>query len=87
MQKTSMLTKEQANKRRQWYIVDAAGLVLGKLAVKAADLIRGKNKVDFTPNQDCGDYLIIINSDQVVLSSDLKRKRVLVPPLPIHWWH
>ncbi|AAB95873.1 50S ribosomal protein L13 [Mycoplasmoides pneumoniae] len=79
MQKTSMLTKEQANKRRQWYIVDAAGLVLGKLAVKAADLIRGKNKVDFTPNQDCGDYLIIINSDQVVLTGNKKENEF--------WYH
>ncbi|AAC71644.1 50S ribosomal protein L13 [Mycoplasmoides genitalium] len=72
MQKTSMLTKEEAIKNRKWYLVDASGLVLGKLAVKAANLIRGKNKANFTPNQDCGDHLIIINSDQVVLTGNKK---------------
>ncbi len=45
-------------------------MILGKLAVKAADLLRGKNKVNFTPNCDCGDFLIIINSDKVRLSGN-----------------
>lgn len=70
MQKTTMLKKAEAQASRKWYCVDATDLVLGKLAVKAADLLRGKNKVNFTPNQDCGDYLIIINSDKVKLSGN-----------------
>lgn len=70
MQKTTVLKKEEAQKNRKWYCVDASGLILGKLAVKAANLLRGKNKADFTLNQDCGDYLIIINSNKVKLSGN-----------------
>ncbi|WP_027120138.1 50S ribosomal protein L13 [[Mycoplasma] testudinis] len=70
MQKTTMLKKEAAIKNRKWFAVDASNLILGKLAVKAADLLRGKNKADFTPNQDCGDFLIIYNTDKVLLSGN-----------------
>ncbi|EDT49660.1 ribosomal protein L13 [Ureaplasma urealyticum serovar 13 str. ATCC 33698] len=68
MQKSSMLKKEAAIARRQWYLVDATDLVLGRLSVKVADILRGKNKVDYTPNVDAGDYVIIVNSDKVVLT-------------------
>ncbi|QDI63970.1 50S ribosomal protein L13 [Ureaplasma urealyticum] len=68
MQKSSMLKKEVAIARRQWYLVDATDLVLGRLSVKVADILRGKNKVDYTPNVDAGDYVIIVNSDKVVLT-------------------
>ncbi|OBU78688.1 50S ribosomal protein L13 [Mycoplasmoides gallisepticum] len=70
MQKTTMQKPVVATKNRKWYLVDASGLVLGRLAVKAANLLRGKNKPDFTPNVDCGDYLIILNSDKVVLTGN-----------------
>ncbi len=53
---------------RKWYIIDAAGKPLGRTAVKAADILRGKNKVTFTPNVDCGDHVIIINCDKAVLT-------------------
>ncbi len=53
---------------RNWYILDAAGKPLGKTAALAADLIRGKHKVDFTPHVDCGDFVIIINAEQAVLT-------------------
>ncbi len=53
---------------RKWYILDAAGQSLGRTATKAATLLRGKHKVDFTPNVDCGDYVIIINCAQAVLT-------------------
>lgn len=53
---------------RKWYVLDAAGKPLGKTAVAAADLLRGKNKPEFTPNVDCGDFVIIINSDKAVLT-------------------
>ena len=68
MQKSSMLKKEVAIARRQWYLVDATDLVLGRLSVKVADILRGKNKVDYTPNVDAGDYVVVINSDKVVLT-------------------
>ena len=50
---------------RKWYVVDAEGLVLGRLASQVANILRGKNKPIYTPNMDTGDYVIIINSDKV----------------------
>lgn len=70
MQKTTFVKNEEALKNKKWYIIDASNVILGKLAVEAANLLRGKNKADFTPNVDCGDYLIIVNSDKVILSSN-----------------
>ena len=63
---TTLATKETVV--RNWYILDAAGKPLGKTAVAAADLLRGKNKVTFTPNVDCGDYVIVINADKAILT-------------------
>lgn len=53
---------------RKWYLIDATDLVLGRMAVVAADILRGKNKPIFTPNQDCGDYVVIINADKVYMT-------------------
>ena len=53
---------------RKWYVVDAAGKPLGRTAVIVANLLRGKHKVDFTPNVDCGDCVIVINSDKAILT-------------------
>ncbi len=53
---------------RKWYVVDASGVSLGRLASKVAAILRGKNKPTFTPNVDCGDFVIILNSDKVVLT-------------------
>ena len=53
---------------RKWYVVDADGLPLGRLASKVASVLRGKNKPTFTPNVDTGDFVIIINSDKALLT-------------------
>ena len=53
---------------RKWYVVDAEGMVLGRLASKVAAILRGKNKPTFTPNVDTGDFVIIVNCDKVVLT-------------------
>ena len=53
---------------RKWYVLDAAGKPLGRTAATAAVLLRGKNKVTFTPNVDCGDYVIVINAEKAVLT-------------------
>ena len=74
MQKTTMLKKETAANNRVWYMIDATGVVLGKLAVTAANIIRGKNKPNFTPNVDCGDHLIIINTDKVKVTGNKATK-------------
>jgi len=64
--KTFSLKKEQIKK--DWLLIDAKDVVLGRLAAFSANVLRGKNKPNFTPNQDCGDNLIIINSDHVLLT-------------------
>ena len=53
---------------RKWYVVDATGLPLGRLASQVAAVLRGKNKPTFTPNVDTGDHVIIINTDKVILT-------------------
>ena len=53
---------------RNWYVIDAAGKPMGKVAVEAANILRGKNKPTFTPNADCGDHVIIINCEKAVLT-------------------
>ena len=63
---TTMLTKETVE--RKWYVLDAAGKPLGKTAALAADILRGKLKPTYTPHVDCGDYVIIINAKQAVLT-------------------
>lgn len=54
--------------KRKWYVVDAEGLVLGRMASEIAKILRGKHKPDFTPHVDTGDYIIVINADKVVLT-------------------
>ena len=63
---TTLLKKETLE--RKWYVVDAAGKPLGRTAVTVANLLRGKHKVDFTPNVDCGDHVIVINTDKAILT-------------------
>ncbi len=50
---------------RKWYLIDANGLTLGRLATEIANLLRGKGKPTFTPNVDCGDYVVVINADKI----------------------
>ena len=60
---------------RKWYVIDANDVVLGRLATKAADLLRGKHKPTFTPHIDCGDYVIITNCEKVKLTGDKLNKK------------
>lgn len=53
---------------RKWYVIDAAGKTLGSVAVEAAVLLRGKHKPTFVPHEDCGDHVIVINAEKVVLT-------------------
>ena len=53
---------------RKWYVVDASGMPLGRLASQVASILRGKNKPTFTPNVDTGDFVIVLNTDKVVLT-------------------
>ena len=56
--------------QHNWYVVDANGLTLGRLATQVATLLRGKNKPYFTPHVDCGDYVIVINADKIKLTGN-----------------
>ena len=64
----STFMANKGNIERKWYVIDAAGKPMGKTAVAAADLLRGKRKVTYTPHADCGDNVIIINAGQAVLT-------------------
>ena len=55
---------------RKWYIIDAAGQPLGKTAVKAANILRGKHRPEFTPHVDCGEFVIVINASKAVLTGN-----------------
>ncbi len=61
---------------RKWYVIDAAGKPLGRVAAQAAVLLRGKHKPTFTPHVDCGDHVIIINCAKAVLTGDKLNKKV-----------
>lgn len=63
---TFMANKD--NVERKWYVIDAADVVLGKTAVKAANILRGKHRPEFTPHADCGEYVIVINAAKAKLT-------------------
>ena len=71
--KTYMAHAENVD--RKWYVVDAEGIALGRLASKVAAILRGKNKPTFTPNVDTGDFVIIVNCDKVVLTGKKLEKK------------
>lgn len=71
---TTMAKKE--NIERKWYVLDAAGKPMGRTAVIAANILRGKTKADFTPNVDCGDFVIIINCDKAILTGKKLDKKM-----------
>ena len=61
---------------RKWYVIDAADKPLGRVAAEAATLLRGKHKPIFAPHVDCGDFVIIINTDKAVLTGDKLNKKL-----------
>jgi len=66
---------EEMRAERQWYLVDAEGQVLGKLATKVANVLRGKNKPTWHPSIDCGDYVVIINAEKVVVTGQKEENK------------
>lgn len=71
---TFMQKKETVE--RKWYVIDAEGKSLGRVASKAAQILRGKHKPTFTPHIDCGDYVIVINADKVNLTGDKLNSKI-----------
>ena len=70
---TTLAKKETVS--RKWYVLDAAGKPLGRTAAKAATLLRGKHKTDYTPNVDCGDFVVIVNASKAVLTGNKLRDK------------
>ena len=65
-----------AEVERKWFVVDAAGMTLGRLASQVAAVLRGKHKPIFTPNCDCGDFVIVVNCDKVILTGRKLEKKL-----------
>jgi len=70
------ISVKPAEVKKEWYVIDATDLVLGRLASRVALVLRGKNKPSFTPNVDCGDNVIIINAEKVALKGNKMTDRV-----------
>ena len=68
MKNTFMQKKETVE--RNWYVIDAEGVNLGRLATRVADVLRGKHKPTFTPHVDCGDFVIVVNASKVNLTGN-----------------
>lgn len=64
----TFLAKKETLPQPKWYLIDAEGEVLGRLAVKAANIIRGRNKPSYTPHVDTGDYVIVINAEKIAVT-------------------
>ena len=67
-QKSSWLTKEDGEAQREWFVLDAQGQTLGRIATKIASVLRGKHKPTYTPNVDMGDFVVVINASEVALT-------------------
>ena len=67
---------KEAEIKRQWYVVDAEGQVLGRMATRIADVLRGKHKPCYTPNMDTGDFVIVINAEKVVVTGKKAQQKV-----------
>ena len=73
----STYTPKKGDIQRAWHVVDADGLILGRLASEVAKILRGKHKPTFTPHQDTGDHVVIVNADKVVLSGSKKTDKTV----------
>ncbi|HUJ58315.1 MAG TPA: 50S ribosomal protein L13 [Kofleriaceae bacterium] len=77
-QKTHWLTKEAGEAQREWYVIDATGHTLGRLASKIAMVLRGKHKATYTPNVDMGDFVIVLNAGGVQLTGTKPDKKLYI---------
>lgn len=75
MRMKSFIEKPQ-NVERKWFIVDAEGKTLGKVASRVASILRGKHKSTFTPHVDCGDYVIVINAEKVEVTGRKRKNKI-----------
>ncbi len=71
-------TLQDVDKKREWLLIDAEGIVLGQLATKVASLLRGKDKVIWLPSTDCGDNVVVINAEKVVLTGNKDEIKIYI---------
>jgi len=69
------MTQSNPDKNRNWYLIDAKNATLGRISTNIATLLRGKGKVEFAPHLDCGDYVVVINSDKVVMTGNKEEQK------------
>ena len=62
--------------QRKWWVVDAEGVILGRMAVKIANILRGKDKPTYTPHLDCGDHVVVINAEKVAMTGNKNTKKI-----------
>lgn len=75
-----MITKRPKKVEKRWYLINAENIVLGRLATRIAEILRGKNKAEFSPDVNCGDNVIVINAEKVRLTGNKLEKK-------IYTWH
>lgn len=75
-QQSTLLTREQAISERKWILFDAKGKTLGRFASEVSKVLRGKHKPNYTPHIDCGDGVIIINADKIVVSGNKEGQKI-----------
>ena len=73
----STYTPKAGDVERSWHLVDAEGLVLGRMATEIANILRGKHKATYTPHMDMGDHVVIVNADKVVLTAGKAEKKLV----------
>jgi large subunit ribosomal protein L13 len=73
--KTYVMTKEEASGSRAWWVVDATAKPLGRLASEVAKVLRGKHKPQYTPHEDTGDFVIVVNADKIALTGNKLDKK------------
>ncbi len=74
-QKTTKFFKKNETERK-WCVIDAEGKILGRLSTEIANALRGKDKAIFTPNQDCGDFIVVVNADKIKLSGNKETEKL-----------
>ncbi len=75
--KSYAMRKEDAPAQKDWVLIDAEGVVLGRLAAAVAGILRGKTKPTYTPRVDCGDHVVVVNAEKVKLTGNKLRDRIL----------
>jgi large subunit ribosomal protein L13 len=75
-EQTTSISRQEALRSRKWILIDATGCPLGRLAAQVASVLRGKNRADFTPNQNCGDFVVVVNAQKVALSGTKPDKKI-----------